>query len=325
MEHCALAWEDFYKGTSYDEIVTDAKDPVEKNSNSRYYLKQCIFIDEVSTSVSFSSNSDDTLVLVEDSIFSNCSSQNAGGSISFSTKGRFSQQRICSYKSKTTSDGVFCKIVSNNQYNISIKDSSISSSGDDTFPGSRNIYIIGSADILSVNSSFAKINGRCLFDITSVSSNSAILFSTFSNNTQKGSWNEAWINGNANIKFDIKFCNFMNNKGTSAGALIYLDNLALTLSNCSFQGNSGNSWRFYKASGSYIVEYCYITDRQGDGNNVIVRNILEYYYTALLSHFSSNSCDAENPIIYSLLRSRIIHFSRFSLFILSQLTVILSL
>lgn len=321
MEHCALAWEDFYKGTSYDEIVTDATDPVEKSTNSRYYLKQCIFIDEISTSVSFSSNSDDILVLVEDSIFSNCSSQKAGGSISFSTKGRFSQQRICSYKSKTSSDGVFCKIESNNQYNTSIKDSSISSSGDDTFPGSRNIFIIGSADILSINSSYAKIYRRCLFEITSVSINSAILFSTFSNNSHKEDCNEASIDGNSNIKFDIKFCNFMNNKGTSDHSLICLFNLALSISNCSFQGNS---YRFYKVSGSYIVEYCYITDTQGD-YNIIVRNTLEHYYTALLFHFSSNSCDAENPIIYSISQSRIIHFSRFSLFILSQLTLVLSL
>lgn len=198
----------FYEGSSPQDYIKYAINPVSKNSKDRYYVRLCKFVDETSSSINFDSTTQDTMLLVEDSGFSNCSSKTEGGSVFYGNNGRISLNRVCSDRSRTPKDGVFCSINATNEHEIKIFDSSISFSGNKSFDGKRNIKIDGNANFSSINVSFANVLNRCLFQILSITKESKIDFSIFNNNSQvkEVRLEESFINGDKNVVFKIQFC-----------------------------------------------------------------------------------------------------------------------
>lgn len=238
-------------------------------------------------------------MLVEDTAFSKCYSS-TGAAILFDSQGQFSQQRVCSYRSTTSGDGIFCMITSPSM--IYLLDTSISLSGDESNTGQRNVYLIGSVNVSSINISHAKTKGRCIFEFNPINTESRTIYSTFSNNSH----NDipayfSYMNGSPNIQYKMQYCNYLDNKGDSFSKLVTSQELTSVISNCSFQRNNPHQYRFYKASGSMTIEYCFITDNLAD-NSPTVTNKLTTFYTAFLSHLSSNSCQAERAAIFSINR-----------------------
>lgn len=239
-------------------------------------------------------------MLVEVTAFSKCYSSNAAA-ILFDSQGQFSQQRVCSYRSKTSDDGIFCMITSPSM--IYLLDSSISLFGDESNTGQRNVYLKGSVNVSSINISHAKTKGRCIFEFNPIKTESRTIFSTFSNNSHNYEpYFFSYMNGSPNIQFKMKICNYLDNKGDSNSKLVTNQELTSVISNCSFQRNNPHLNRFYKASGSMAIEYCYITDNLADYGSPTVTNKLTTFYTAFLSHLSSNSCEAERAAIFSINR-----------------------
>lgn len=300
-----LEWSDFYKD-SPDIEINDGNQQVSAGSKSNYYVKLCLFKGFTDSSISFTSSSENTKILTEDTSFSRCSSSTYGGSIYFKDKGQFSQNRVCSYRSKTSQDGVFCHITVSNLYKNNLFDSSISFSGDDTNTGNCNIYMRGSCNISNINASRAKLYCRCLFNIGNINNESTIIQSTFANNSQTSTdsyYYSSYIGGtSSSIGFKILQCNFLNNIGSvnSYSALICSVNLNTLISNSSFIGNTKNTYRFFKGSGSMKIEHCCIKDTQPDGGSPNIVNTINEKSTAILSHFSTFECYAEFPLSYTI-------------------------
>lgn len=148
-------------------------------------------------------------------------------------------------------------------------------------------------NISKINSSFAKVLRGCLFYLQRITKDSSLLFSTFSNNSQyEPSYSYmGYIDGSTRTPFLMQFCNFLYNNGP-AGVLIASSELYTTISNCSFQGNI-HGCRFFRRFGYMSVEYCYLADKNTyDYANFkpYIQNTLTTFYTALLSHFSSEAC-----------------------------------
>lgn len=254
----------------------------------------------VNSSINISSSSSSTILLVEDTAFSRCFSPSDGGNIVFTKNGHFIQLRVCSYRSKSWKEGVYCKVQSSKENRIIILDTSISHSGDESGEGYNNIYCHGNVNISRTNNSFSRINYRCFFEFKSIYKESFVTFSSFSNNTQVLSgMNVANAIGISTVPFIIRFCNILNTIG-SAFVILRSEKLNTIISNCSFKGNDEVKNRFLIISGTMIVEYCYIADSISDypGTTADVQYPQTPFQTALLSHFSSRSCEAEFPIFY---------------------------
>lgn len=209
------AWENFYPNTQPDVIIKDGSRQVTKSEKNNYFVTFCLFQGLKVSSINFASTTDSTMFLTEDTLFSSCSSENFGGSIYYTYKGQFSQQRVCSYKSKTSNYGVFCYVDITDNYKNALFDSSISYSGDDTNTGNQNILLYGSANFSNINMSNAKVYGRCIFEILNINDKSTITYSTFSNNSQTRTddykYSASLYGSSSSIPVNIQFCNFLYN------------------------------------------------------------------------------------------------------------------
>lgn len=181
-------------------------------------------------------------------------------------------------------------------------DSSISFSGNNTKQGQFNIYLNNSVNVSNINESFSEVFGRCLFDFDNIELQSALSYSSFSNNSQycntiEDAYNSAYIRGSSSATFDMSFCNFLNNLGSDyyESALIYTE-INAVISNCSFNGNTGNTYSFYKKSGSLIIKNCFIGDSQPNYGNPQIENRINSEYILKLSHLSTQICPAEFPL-----------------------------
>lgn len=241
-------------------------------------------------------------MLVEDTGFVKCFST-SGSSIYYESLGQFSQQCVCSYQCNASSkDGICCKIVSPEK--IHVFDSSISKSGDESYSGARNLYCLGSVNVSSINISYAKTIGRCIFEFNQISEESRIIYSTFCNNSQNSNPTfVSFMNGTSGTRFLMQFCNYLDNKGHSSTSLVANDGLTTVITNCSFQRNSPHYTRFRKDSGSMTIQYCYITDNIQDYGDPTVTNTLTSLYQVTISHFSSYSCEAKFPLKYAIIHN----------------------
>lgn len=305
MLHIKGEWEDFYPNTEPQVTVSDGSRSVNDVSISRYFVKLCLFEELKNSSIYYSSSKDSTQFLTEDTSFSECSSSSDGGSINFGTSGQFAQKRVCSYRSQTSSKGVFCYIIVSYTNKNNLYDSSISFSGAETQKGIHNIFMAGSVNISNVNESFTTIDGRCLFDFQYIKSKSIIVDSTFSNNSQisTDTYVSGYLNGKTMTPLKIKICNFLNNLGSQHADSVLLCSQCIdtVISNSSFIGNTRNIYRFeIYDKGNFRIEYCYIADEQPDKNNPIVTNTIADKSTVLLSHFSTFQCQAVFPLSYTI-------------------------
>lgn len=179
-------------------------------------------------------------------------------------------------------------------------DSSISFSGNNTKQGQKNIYLISSVNVYNINESFSEVFGRCLFNFREIQSQSALSYSSFSNNSQycntiSESYTSTYIKGSAT--FNMSFCNFLNNLGSDyyKSALIYTE-IDAVISNCSFNGNTGNQYSFYKESRSLLIKNSFIGDSQPSYGNPQIENRINNEYILKLSHLSTQECPAEFPL-----------------------------
>lgn len=292
-------WSSFYHD-SPEVNISDGSNPVSKSTQLNYFVKFCIFYQIRSTSISFSSTTENIKVLVEDTLFSTCSSEGNGGSIFFGDKGQFSQNRDCGYRSKTTSNGVFCDITVSTIYKNKIFDSSISYSGDEYNQGTYNIYFTGSCNVSNINTTKAMTYGRSLYHFVDVNDESVISLSTFANNSHKRTdesyYSSAIYGTTSSVIFNIFCCNYLYNIGSkhSESSLIYSKSLKTTISNCSFIGNKGMTFRFFRDAGELVAEYCYFADNQKDSGKPKIKNTILELSMALLSHIKIKECASRN-------------------------------
>lgn len=296
------AWNDFYQNEP-DVTISDGSRQVCPTEKSNYFVKNCLFHEIINSSISFNSTSEDTAILAEDTSFSRCSSDENGGSIFFSDKGQFSQNRVCSYRSKASKSGVFCHITVSEKYNNKLYESSISCSGNDSYQGNSNILLIGSCNISNINLTNTKIEGLSLYKLDKVTRESFLTQSSFANNSQTfgDEIDSSSISSEKTSSFTIKLCNFLYNNGTefSNSGMIGSYGCNTLILNCSLIGNKGNKYKIYLGDGTLTVDSCFINDEQGDyGDPKYNNNVLDHS-TALLSHYSTFECHAEYPISYN--------------------------
>lgn len=299
--HCS--WEEFYPGTQpYNRIKYSSK-PVSQNNEFEYYASHCIFFNLKRCAIIMKSNSLNTLVLIEDTLYSKCFNHEWGGSIVLHSYGKFTHNRICSYKSGSNSSGIFCYFsFAANKFHYKILESSISSSkyydkGDST------LFCYGPCNISYINSSGNKAIHRSLFSLIQVYQNSKLLFSTFANNTNTGdkAYDTSYIWDDLSTSFFIQRCNFLNNVGANHkyGTFLWASDSNVYISYCSFHGNTRHGFSFNTQDGHITVENCYITDKINNHKCLTLRNNIQYKYTYFYRHFSAHDCTAENPPIYS--------------------------
>lgn len=298
-------WEDFYNGSKAENTIWKATDPVIQKKKENYYLKLCLFEDETETSVYFEQNNKSTMLLIEDTMFSKCSSTKNGGAIMFSTDGKYAQNRVCSYKSKVPQHeyGVFCFLIA--YYNeIKLYDSSVSFSGGKLNEGYCTINICGNVKFSSINVSDSKIRQHCIFHIMEISNESEISYSTFARNAQYkyNTYYMSMIHALDEIPFKIRTSNFLENSGSN-GPVLDLNDLETTISNCTFHGNTAK-YKFGVYDGKCTVISCFITDSMPDSNFPIYISTMKSRYTHLLPYFMTNECFAERPLKYSIVQHK---------------------
>lgn len=204
-------------------------------------------------------------MLTEDSLFSECSNNNKGGSLCYQSQGQCAQNRICGYKSALTVNddritGVYCHIwlSQGGQYYNKIFDSSIIFSGFGNKMGICNIQsIFGTLQFSSLNTSSTDMFGNSINALSNLNGYSTVKYSTFESNTDTSEnlSSIAFYSQSHQIKADVISCNYINNFGN---ALFMYSDTILLVKNSNFLNNKGYSLDFRGGYGSVTLEDCYI-------------------------------------------------------------------
>lgn len=300
-------WSDFYNKPADETYIK--KSSRLTGSQSSYFVSFCKFINQTTIgAISFSTTSTSTNFLVEDSLFSGCSSTGNGGSLLFEKDGQCAQNRICSFESKIEQDnsyGAYCHadVSENSPFHNKITDSSISKTGDQQ--GIATIDCLnGAANISSINVSHTNINYLHGCYLQSINSDSILFFSTFANNTQKTlSSTAAFYGSSSTPSMQIKYCNYLNNNVTHT--TIGCNNLNSLIFNCNFVNNINSDRTFYHSgSGSETVDHCYFDNFKGISGTVVITNTMNQRINLKLSTFE---CEAEFPLLKHEKTPEIVH------------------
>ncbi|EAY07615.1 hypothetical protein TVAG_334270 [Trichomonas vaginalis G3] len=271
-----LEWDDFYgedlSNTQYEDETTNLL-----KTDQNYYVKHCLFAENIkSSAINFQTSKDTTKLLVDTSQFLNCSNSKAGGSLFFSSEGECVQDRIISDSSKVTTTytyGVYCySDVSNKEsFQNKILSSSITKSGENNL-GYRNIYLKnGKINFTNSNISHSKCNGRSVSCFESYLTDSKVLFSIFYDNKDNTPSDAAPVNlynsPSSNILFEAT--NFQN---ITDYWLVYAYKSPTNLTKCCFSNNNISQYYFYGDSAKITVDRCFIDVSPIKGGTVEITN-----------------------------------------------------
>ncbi|EAX95602.1 hypothetical protein TVAG_459510 [Trichomonas vaginalis G3] len=150
------------------------------------------------------------------------------------------------------------------------------------------LHFSGDIKVSNMNTSYHEITYYAAYDIEYPKGTGIMNFTTASNtlSTKDGGMY------NANGKFNLTKCNYLNNEYTgSYNAIISCWSFSTTFSNCSFIGNKGNYLFDRKPK---AIDNCYFN------NNVVNQTIKNYADTfdsidsldSFISHYSTYYCNA---------------------------------
>lgn len=287
-------WKDFFDSSISYTLYRKKREYLNASPTNSYYISHCLFIYLNQTgAIRITDTSTNHLkFLIDTSSFDKCEHQTDQGGSFFmiSNKGECIQNKICSFNSKSPKEGTYCKVTvsSTSPFKNYILDSSISTSGDDSFQGTRNIYLYnGETHMKSINISFSKLELRNLYEFYCCS-NSNVSLSTFSNNTSTiTEYHQEYHTGSSDsIEFKVLFCNYFAN---SCNYFIATD-YDLILSNCSFNKNNIRFWFFTHTNNKQVqLKGCYFNDPGpiSFGSVTITEQVISNYPD---NNYLSNTC-----------------------------------
>lgn len=218
----------------------------------------------------------------------------------FAQEGQCVQNKICSYKSKANSNGVYCYVdVSQNSPNSNkIISSTITESGAGTNSGTGTFYFLnGVINISLTNESNSAVLKHSICYVISINSDSIVKYSTFAENKHQLSGQATAFHQGAStsVKFNINSCNYLNNIGTHS--IICFHGLTTNVSNCNFIGNQIIEFTFYSSSPMTISDSYIDYLKSTSGTIIIMQNTLKNEINLNLHHFSTFKCQAQMPFL----------------------------
>lgn len=230
----------------------------------------------------------DSILLVEDTTFSECSKTSGyGGSLSFDSLGQFAQVRTCYYMPKNIQLGtsLYVKIPSNVDKRLNINLTSITSG-----VGDVTVYVRTGREISSnINSSYntaKQLSAYCHSSEETI--DIKMILSSFRNNTQVGFALFAFVTTNLASLF---YCNIIENVRTNTqnqGIIyVYRDTI---FENCSIKGNIGNPLFSSANNNKITLNSCYFDSTTSINCILISDNQILNPFTNKIPFYSTEKC-----------------------------------
>lgn len=300
-------WSNYYPG--YGFIRKKNLRTYFKRNSSNYYIYHCEFIKQVTNgAVLFSSTTNDTKLLIEDTLFASCSATNCG-SLVFSSNGQCVLNRVCGFRSKAEKYYQFChiKVTPDDNFQNKIIQSSISYSGDNSDTGSHCIKtMFGELLYKYLNISFTRIYQVSNFQIQASGDNSAVIFSNFVNNSKNNQSSASYFYSQYVLKnASHAHCNLISISGPATfSGLVGSENVYLKVSNCCFYDIEGYNRYFYTKGPISRIEAnrCFFDQYFGTNETVTIENNLTESSFVSIMQIKTDNCRLEevtNIVYYS--------------------------
>lgn len=252
-------WSAYYGHADHDSLQKETpQHSLVVNDGSSYYVYLCRFIEQNDNgAIKFSNNKETTNLLIESTLFDNCSSKSVGGSLHFKD-GECMQVKVCYHNSSSNTQAhAYSSVVTKGKRNYA-KMSSFCSCGNFDQNYAHHYCIDpdnGIVQLDSVNMSNNIASYRPTFDIDSGELNSYFQFTEFINNTELRAIDVrfAFYSG-ADLK--VSNCNFLKNHGiTDPIKRFFFSGSNTTVNNCCFKEN--NCQLLFESSKTILVLNCY--------------------------------------------------------------------
>lgn len=293
----AHAWNDFYSQPSSPASnlpknrYTSSQTPTQGSS----YVYCCFFASCSASKGGGILVSTETKMLIEETSFSSCqATSGSGGGMFFSATGCCILYRVCSFKSKASSEGhfIYTTLPQSTVYNNTMKYCSVSWTENSAVQSSACL-LYGKILVSSVNSSFNKceyFSGIKVRVFSSLYSDCVISYSCFSNNEEKSGVNCIFYSGSGYS--EMRSCNVINNKqtGTNSGT-IYVDYYLNIYDSCIIDNEapyiisigSGGDANFYNTTFDKTFK-----------NGGVIKSTAKSSFKNKLNFIKTAECDAES-------------------------------
>lgn len=261
-------WNTFYK-IDYNKNIT-TNDTIVLTANNRYYIHDLMFIGMKNKPIYYkSSTADDTMLLVENILFSETSytSNEHGGNICIDTAGNCVQNKICCTNCSFNNWGKHSYIyVKNNENSLNyLKQCSFSHL---LGPGyGAFIHNYGDIQIFSSNITKCINTYYSSFYTSYLSKNSSIKISNFQNNTATSVQGLCMDSSNS-FTYQLSHCSIINQNCSGTDGVIYVNGYAV-LDSCIIKDNfNPNNILFSSRYGTgFYVTNSYISNPEASSNS----------------------------------------------------------
>ena len=294
------SFSNYYPNTNYDYI--SVSNPISTVSNLGIWVENVFFCHFNSKTIQLINFN--VKILLEKSIFWNCSSIGNGGAIYIdSSQTDCILNKICSNFCFTNNNyGEFCYIKVGNSKKNYFYFNSIIYCNNNIQSGMCSFNLnYGNQNISNLNSSY-NFKQQCSGQMIENSPISKIVFSTYSSNKVK---NMICIDFHSGT-YQFEYCNIINNTNSqsSSWGIIYAYSSTLTIYKCSIFLNSPTNL-FNSNSANILIDSCWIQNYINNG--AIITNLITITYYHLIYHYNTNFCFAKNPINLQTSQTKILN------------------
>lgn len=257
-------WSAYYGHADHESLQKEApQHGLVVNDGSSYFIFLCRFIEQNDNgAITFSNNKETTNLLIESTLFDNCSSKTYGGSLHFKD-GECIQVKVCYHNSSSENYAhAYSSVVTIGKRNY-FKMSSVCSCGIfDYRYGIDPDNGIVQLDNVNISNNIASY--RTTFDIDRGELNSYTQFAELINNTEKRHTDNPFVLYSG-ADFKVSNCNFLKNHGLSDPiTYLFISGSNTTVNNCCFKENNCQ-FVFFAPAKTMIVLNCYYDNSTASG------------------------------------------------------------